>query len=108
MEEQQPADAGAIVRAIPVEEIARILALNPVFAQFDRDSLRAVASKCRVATFPAGGRRRFARSSIANRRCWPPPNIEKSILPNPLPLESAARAVAPGARNRRDFYDLAY
>ena len=54
MEEQQPADAGAMVRAIPVEEIARILALNPIFAQFDRSALLAVAAKCRFATFVAG------------------------------------------------------
>ena len=54
MEEQQPADAGATVRAIPVEEIALILALNPIFAQFDRSALLAVAEKCRFATFEAG------------------------------------------------------
>src|SRR5262252_6203248 len=54
MEEQQPADPGAIVRAIPVEEIARILALNPIFAQFDRSALLAVATKCRFAIFEAG------------------------------------------------------
>jgi phosphoserine phosphatase RsbU/P len=54
MEEQQLADAGAIVGEIPVEEIARILARNPVFALFDRDALLAVAGKCRFATFPAG------------------------------------------------------
>jgi hypothetical protein len=47
MEEQQPADAGAMVRAIPVEEIARILALNPIFAQFDRSALLAVAAHLR-------------------------------------------------------------
>jgi phosphoserine phosphatase RsbU/P len=54
MEEQQPADAAAMVRAIPVEEIAWILARNPIFALFDRNSLLAVAAKCRVTTFPAG------------------------------------------------------
>jgi Cyclic nucleotide-binding domain len=54
MQQQQPADADAMVRAIPVEEIARILARNPVFALFDRNALLAIAGKCSFATFPAG------------------------------------------------------
>ena len=54
MEDQQLADADTRVAAIPVEEIARILALNPIFAQFDRNALRAVAAKCGFAAFEAG------------------------------------------------------
>ena len=51
--EQQSADPGQTA-AISVEEIARILALNPIFAQFDRASLLAAAGRCGVATFEAG------------------------------------------------------
>ena len=39
---------------VPVEEIARILALSPIFAQFDQSGLLAVAAKCGFATFKPG------------------------------------------------------
>src|SRR5438552_11192723 len=37
-----------------VDEIADILAPHPIFARFDRASLRAVAAECRFAQCPAG------------------------------------------------------
>jgi sigma-B regulation protein RsbU (phosphoserine phosphatase) len=37
-----------------VEEIARVLALHPIFARFDRRALPTVASGCRSVAFPAG------------------------------------------------------
>lgn len=47
-----PAEAGS--PAVPVEEIARVLAPHPLFARFDRDSLLAVAARFRVVAYPAG------------------------------------------------------
>jgi serine phosphatase RsbU (regulator of sigma subunit) len=38
----------------PIEEIAQVLALHPIFAQFDEPSLLAVAARCGFATFRAG------------------------------------------------------
>jgi phosphoserine phosphatase RsbU/P len=54
MQQQQSAELGTTSGLIPVEEIARILALSPIFAQFDRASLLAVAEHSRLATFKAG------------------------------------------------------
>ncbi len=48
MAQLRPADAP------PVEEIAQVLALHPIFGRFDPTSLRAVAAHCGFATFPAG------------------------------------------------------
>jgi serine phosphatase RsbU (regulator of sigma subunit) len=47
-----PAGTGPL--AAPVEEIAQILGLHPIFARFDRASLHAVAAQCSFATYPAG------------------------------------------------------
>jgi sigma-B regulation protein RsbU (phosphoserine phosphatase) len=38
----------------PVEEIARVLALHPIFARFDPRALHTVAALCRSVAFPAG------------------------------------------------------
>ena len=46
------AGSGAVVRS--VEEIARILAPQPIFARVDRETLLAVAGQCGLATYPAG------------------------------------------------------
>jgi sigma-B regulation protein RsbU (phosphoserine phosphatase) len=54
MQEQPPAEPSLIAGIIPVEEIARVLTLSPIFGQFDRASLLAAAEQCRVATFGAG------------------------------------------------------
>ena len=54
MRQQHSADPAATARAIPIEEIAGILALSPLFAKFGRAPLLAVASKCSVVTFKAG------------------------------------------------------
>ena len=54
MREQQPTQPSLVAGMIPVEEIARILRLSPIFGQFDRASLLAVAKQCRVTTFMAG------------------------------------------------------
>jgi phosphoserine phosphatase RsbU/P len=43
-----------VAGAIPIDEIARTLALSPIFARFDQGSLLAVAGKCGFATFEAG------------------------------------------------------
>src|SRR5215212_5964878 len=40
--------------AVPVEEIARILAPHPIFARFDRNSLLAVAAQFCVAAYKSG------------------------------------------------------
>ncbi|TMJ78283.1 MAG: hypothetical protein E6G73_01595, partial [Alphaproteobacteria bacterium] len=37
-----------------VEEIARVLALHPIFARFDARALHTVAARCRSVAFPAG------------------------------------------------------
>jgi len=37
-----------------VEEIARVLALHPIFAGFDARALHTVAARCRSVAFPAG------------------------------------------------------
>jgi len=37
-----------------VEEIARVLALHPIFARFDARALHTVAARCRAVAFPAG------------------------------------------------------
>ena len=47
----QPEEAS---QAVPVEERARALALHPIFAQFDKTALTAVAARCAVAAFSAG------------------------------------------------------
>lgn len=54
MQQQHSADPAATAAAIPIEEIAGILALSPVFAKFGRALLLAVVSKCSVVTFKAG------------------------------------------------------
>jgi serine phosphatase RsbU (regulator of sigma subunit) len=38
----------------PIEEIARVLALHPIFARFDPRALRTVASHCTSVAFPTG------------------------------------------------------
>jgi CRP-like cAMP-binding protein len=43
-----------VAGAIPIDEIARTLALSPIFDRFDQGSLLAVAGKCGFATFEAG------------------------------------------------------
>jgi serine phosphatase RsbU (regulator of sigma subunit) len=50
-EQAAPAE---IITPMTVEERVRILALHPTFAHFDGAALRAVAARCRSATFPAG------------------------------------------------------
>ena len=47
-------DAGATAPASRIDEIVKILAPFPIFARFDRASLRAVASECRFESYPAG------------------------------------------------------
>src|SRR5438477_11419679 len=47
-------DAGATAPASRIDEIVKILAPFPIFARFDRASLRAVASECRFESHPAG------------------------------------------------------
>ncbi|HEX3881623.1 MAG TPA: SpoIIE family protein phosphatase [Stellaceae bacterium] len=51
----QPTQADVPAReAPPVEEIARLLALHPIFDKFDPVSLLAVAARCGFDTFPVG------------------------------------------------------
>ncbi len=52
MQGQQSAGQGAA--PVPVEEMARVLALHPVFARFDRASLHAIAARSGFAAFDAG------------------------------------------------------
>ena len=54
MQLQRTEDGVSIAATPSVEEIARILALNPIFARFDRTSLIAAARKCGLVSFPAG------------------------------------------------------
>jgi len=47
-------DRAARALAPPVEEIARLLAEQPIFDKFDRESLFTIAAQCGFATFPVG------------------------------------------------------
>lgn len=53
-EAQRSPEPGADAAAMPVEEIAQVLALHPTFTQFDRAALRAIAAHCGSATFAPG------------------------------------------------------
>jgi phosphoserine phosphatase RsbU/P len=54
MQQLQLAGREVMTGLIPIEEVARILALNPIFERFDRSSLLALAAKCGFDTFTAG------------------------------------------------------
>jgi phosphoserine phosphatase RsbU/P len=54
MEANRSAQPGIMIAPMPVEEMAKVLALHPTFAQFDRAALRAVAARCGSAAFTAG------------------------------------------------------
>jgi phosphoserine phosphatase RsbU/P len=41
-------------RLVSIEEVSRVLALNPTFAQFDPTALRQMAARCSIVQFAAG------------------------------------------------------
>ncbi len=54
MEEAPQPEPSGTKGPVPVEAVAEVLAQHPTFAQFDRAALRAMAARCRFATFAAG------------------------------------------------------
>ena len=54
MQAQRAAPAETATAPMTVDEIARVLALHPTFAQFDGAALRAVAASCGAVNFAAG------------------------------------------------------
>lgn len=54
MGQQRAAEAGASASSTAVEAVARVLALHPIFGQFDPASLAAFAARCGFVAFAAG------------------------------------------------------